>query len=579
MGFVMRKKNSRHFILQELDHYRIDLRACAPEVRDDGLDISFEYLERVPADLLQTLGFASVHKIDEHTSCLIARHQNVPVGCKLFNLQGNAEHTFPFEHTYNFEKGHLYGFGLFVKPEFRGKGLGKLISAESVKLFVDKFDFMDIFIETNNYVSIRNSLQLGFYKVQEIVFLKMFSFQLAVKLDTPLKCRAYRYGVAAIRAGLPIALGLPRLTKYLLAKAIWFKDELFLTSYVVHDAQAPDGVKGMCLCKHAPDAAFLNRIYPQGCRIQKESTFLRTNLRRRLNAVPQEFDFVLADTRWRYIRKNLDSFAAFTVIPKWVDRVNDSFNGFSDFSRAKNRNAYSDIQDIKKYNYDFEFTKDESLCEFFYSKMYVPYIRNRYQGEEIVLPYTAIRGEFKKGGLILLKDTVTGNYLSGSIVNIQRGIFYPRKLGILNGDPDLLKKEVLTALYISYFRFMEQNKLRRINVGGSRSFLNDGVLKYKEKWAPDIRFNLHHDNVLIFQVRGPSEAMDRFLLNNPFISMEKEKLIANIFVPADANSDTDSLRKVYSIKGLADVRIIRVASQRNENISPLAASDAMVNTL
>jgi GNAT superfamily N-acetyltransferase len=576
----MRKKNSRHFILQELDHYRTDLRAHTPEVRDAGLDVTFEYLERVPPDLLQTLGFASAHKIDEHTSCLVARHQNVPIGGKLFNLRGNAEHTFPFEHTYNFGKGHLYGFGLFVKPEFRGKGIGKLISAESVKLFVGKSDFMDIFIETNNYVSLRNFLQLGFYKVQKIIFLKMFGLQLAVKLDTPFKCRAYRYGMAAIRsAGSPIALGLPRLAKHLVAKAIWFKDELFLTSYVVHDAQAPGGAKGMCLCKHAPDTAFLSRIYPLGYRIQKESSFLRTKLRRRLDAVPPEFDFVLADTRWRYIRKSLDSFAAFTIIPKWVDRVNDSFNGFSDFTRAKNRNAYADVQAMKKYNYDFEFTKDESLCELFYSKMYVPYIRNRYQGEEIVLPYAAIRGEFKKGGVLLVKDTVTGKYLSGSIVNIQGDIFYPRKLGILNGDPELLKKEVLTALYISYFRFMEQNKLRRINVGGSRSFLNDGVLKYKEKWAPDIRFNLHHDNVLIFQLRGPSEAMDRFLLKNPFISMEKEKLIGNIFVPADADSDTDSLRKVYSIKGLPDVRIVRIPPQGNKNVFPLCESDAMLNML
>ncbi len=570
----MRKKK---FIIQELSHYRIDLRAHAvkaPAAKPSSggcPDVRFEYLDRVPCGLLETLGFASVHKIDEHTSCLIAHHQNVPVGCKLFNLRGNAEHIFPFGHTYNFGKGHIYGFGLFVIPEFRGKGIGKLISAESVKLFADKFDFMDIFIETNNYVSIRNSLQLGFCKIQKFVFLTIFGFQMAVKLDTPLKCRIYRYGMAAVRSvGLPIMLGIPRIVKYLVAKAMWFKDELFLTSYVVRDAQAPDGARGMCLCKHAPDAAFLSRIYPQGYQIQKESTFLRTNLRRRLNAVPPEVNFVLADTRWRYIRKSLDSFAAFTIIPKWVDRVNDSFNGFSDFSRSKNRNAHNDVQDMKKYNYDSEFTKDESLCEFFYNNMYVPYIRGRYQGEEILLPYTAIRGEFKKGGLILVKDTVTGKYLSGGTVNVQGGVFYPRKLGILNGDPDLLKKEVLTALYISYFRFMEQNKLRRINVGGSRSFLNDGVLKYKEKWAPVIQFNPRHDNLLIFQVRGPSEAMDRFLLKNPFISMEKGRLVGNVFVSAD--TDENSLRKIYALKGLGEVRIVRLCAHQDRLVSPLAAT-------
>lgn len=563
----MSGKKSQYVIIQELDHYRVDLRGRPADVSAAPPGITFEYCERVPPDLFSTLGFTSEHHIDEHTASLVAKFQGAPIGCKLFNLQGKARHISPFKHTHVFGAGHLYSFGLFIKPEFRGRGIGKLIGAKSIDLFSGKFEFMDIFIEPDNYVSVRNARQLGFQWVRKIILLKMPGLGVMINLNTPLKRRLYRHGVSLARLGGGlIILGIPKLTRYILSKVFWFKDELFLTAYSIRDAQAPDRIKGVYFCKHNLDTAFLNRIYPHGYRAQKEDSFLRARLRQRLSTLPPGIDFVLADTRLRYIRKTIDSFSGFTLIPKWVDRVNDAFNGFSDFSRTKNRNAYSDIQANRKHPYDFEFTKDESLCKFFYTKMYAPYICNRYQGEEILQPYAAIRNDFQKGGMFMVKDTTTGKYVSGSVVNIENGIFYPRKLGILNGDPELLKQEVLSALYISYFRFMEQNKLRRINLGGSRSFLNDGVLKYKEKWAPDIRFNPRHDHLFIFKVCTPSEAMNRFLMDNPFISIEKEGLAANIFLPEETKPEMDTLRKIYSLKGLSDVRIVRTATQDNRAV-------------
>ncbi|MBI5149421.1 MAG: hypothetical protein HZA28_01440 [Candidatus Omnitrophica bacterium] len=372
-----------------------------------------------------------------------------------------------------------------------------------------------------------------------------------------------------------VLAGLPGFPNRLVQNILRLKDELFLNIYVVNDLKQNEGLKGIFICKNKPDPTFLKRLYPQGYTLQKETAFRRKKLLDVFNARSAGMDFIVADVRFRYIRKETDSFGASAIIPKWVDRVNDSFNGFSDFARTKNRNVYSDIQALKKYNYDHEFTRDEVLLKFFYEKMYVPYIHNRYPDEKMLLPYAAIREDFKKGWLLLVRDKSTGKYVSGSIVNMHRGVFSPRKIGILDGDFELLKKEVLSALYVGYFRFMEQNKLRRINVGGSRAFLNDGVLKYKEKWAPVVQFNHHHDNVFILRICRPAEAMDRFLLKNPFISMEKGQLVGNVFVAADINFEADSLKKIYAIKGLPKVRAVRIPTQQKQIVFPLSAvSDA-----
>ncbi len=353
----------------------------------------------------------------------------------------------------------------------------------------------------------------------------------------------------------PIIIGFPQLSKQLTQRILRFKDELFLTSYMIGDANESGGLRGVFICRDKPDPTFLKRLYPQGYVMEREKTFLRNKLPYVFNHIPAGIDFVLADARARYARKYSRRFDNVKIIPKWVRQTNACFNGLSDFSQSKNRNAYSDIQAFKKYDYDYEFTKDVNLLGFFYEKMYCPYMHNRYPDEKVVLPFEAIKKEFEDGGLLFVKEKTDGKYLSGSIIQVINGTFSPVKLGILNGDLQLLRRDVLTALYVAYFRFMEENKLSRGDFGNSRAFLNDGVLKYKEKWTTSIEFDQTQGSVFIFKACRFSESLNRFLLNNPFITVEGEKLIGNIFLPPHTKVDEEALKKNYALKGLAGFRV------------------------
>lgn len=355
----------------------------------------------------------------------------------------------------------------------------------------------------------------------------------------------------------PIIIGFPQISKLLTQRILRFKDELFLTSYMIGDAEESGGLRGVFICRDKPDPTFLKRLYPRGYVMKREKTFLKKQLPDVFThaSVGVGIDFVLADARARYARKYSRRFDNVKIIPKWVRQMNTCFNGLSDFSQSKNRNAYSDIQAFKKYDYDYEFTKDSGLLGFFYEKMYCPYIHNRYPDEKVVLPFKAIKKEFEDGGLLFVKEKTDGKYLSGSIIQVINGTFSPVKLGILNGDLQLLRRDVLTALYVAYFRFMEENTLSRGDFGNSRAFLNDGVLKYKEKWTTSIEFDQTQGSVFIFKACRFSESLNRFLLNNPFIAVEGEKLIGNIFLPPHTKVDEEALKKKYALKGLAGFRV------------------------
>ena len=112
-------------------------------------------------------------------------------------------------------------------------------------------------------------------------------------------------------------------TSLLTQRILRFKDELFLTSYMIEDAEESGGLRGIFICRDKPDPTFLKRLYPRGYVMTKEKTFLK-------NQLPDVFthassggvDFVLADARARYVRKYSRRFDNVKIIPKWVRQMN-----------------------------------------------------------------------------------------------------------------------------------------------------------------------------------------------------------------------------------------------------------------
>jgi hypothetical protein len=520
-------------------------------------DININYFTSLPKGLLEGIGAEFNHLIEKDTSCLVAMNNNNHVGCILFNIHGKANFLRPFSFEFNFGPKHVYGFGLFVKPEFRSKKIGKILYSESFKFLKTKFQYFDIFVNSADFIPNQLAQKLGFYKVNETVLIKFFIFEFKVSLKRKYSKMIFEslYYLSKIIKEMVKLLLKP--LKYILNIIHTINNNRYLKLYNV--ALQKDNYRSQVafICKKQPDNTIMNRIFVSDYNIGQYKTFRERDLKNELNNIPESTHLIVIDGKYNHLRKKLGHLKGMFFIPQWVRQTNPIFLGISDLVKTnklrKSETLLSDIKKIQNSSYEYKFIKnDHSLLNLFYYNMYMPYVNNRYRDEKFLTSYGEILSHFKKGGLILVKDG--DKYVSGTIVKIENNKLSTCKSGVLNGDMDLVKKGALTALFYFYCKLAQDNGLTKIDYGLSRPFLNDGVLRYKAKWNTKIDLDQKNNKVFVLKINKLTEFTRHFLIYNPFISIEKNILRGNIFY----DSNIEENKEKHSISGLSEFKMINL---------------------
>jgi hypothetical protein len=118
----------------------------------------------------------------------------------------------------------------------------------------------------------------------------------------------------------------------------------------------------------------------------------------------------------------------------------------------------------------------------------------------------------------------------------------------------LIKEGAIQAIYyFTYFYFKDKPDLR-IDLMGSRAFYSDGVMWFKKKWGYRLT-GLLMETVMCLRLHGDTPAVRSFLINNPFIALEDDKLVGQVFLdePVDMQDAVIQL-KLYLWPGIARVR-------------------------
>ncbi|MEW6074718.1 MAG: GNAT family N-acetyltransferase [Candidatus Omnitrophota bacterium] len=549
-------KRMVHYQKNLLSNIYVDEEANIEQIKSRS-DININYFASLPKGLLEEIGAEFNHLIEKDTSCLVAMHNNNRVGCILFNIHGKADFLKPFSCKFNFGPEHVYGFGLFVKPEFRNKKIGKILYFESFKFLKTQFKYFDIFVNSVDFIPNQLAQKLGFYKVNEAVLIKFFIFEFKVSLKrkySKIIFESLYYLLKIIKEATKLLL---KPLKWVLNKIYSINNSLHLKLYIAACKKNDGGARFAFICKSRPDNTILKRITDLDYEITKYKTFRKVDLRNEVNNISENTHLIVIDGKYNYLINKLGYIKGIYFIPQWVRQTNPIFLGINDLVKTnklrKSETLLSDIKKINNSHYEYEFFKnDRSLLDFFYYNMYTPYVNNRYGDEKFLTSYGEILSYFKKGGLILVKDG--DRYVSGTIVKIEDKKLSTCKSGVLNGDMNLVKKGVLTALFYFYCKFAQDNGLTKIDYGLSRPFLNDGVLRYKAKWNTKIDVDKKSSKVFVLKINQLSEFTRNFLINNPFITIEKNILRGNVFY--DSNSKEN--REKYSINGLSEFKMINL---------------------
>jgi len=254
------------------------------------------------------------------------------------------------------------------------------------------------------------------------------------------------------------------------------------------------------------------------------------------------------------------------IIPTWVySYVGKSFD--LDLAIKQSKSLKEDVRKIKNSEFSFEITRDRKLFNTFYYNMYKPRIINRF-GEGVLLKSHSLLGKkFKKNGdLLLVKKE--NDYLGGHLIIYENNHAEIYSAGLKEGDRKYDKIGVSAAAYYFSFKFLKNKKFNKIGLGFSRGFLNDGVLRFKNKFCQTVKMKSPLGKSFILTAFDKSEGAKSFLIKNPFMFLGRNGLNAAIFSDDASLSQDYFLRicKDYHLKGIKKVCFYKFdLNEQNKN--------------
>ena len=245
-------------------------------------------------------------------------------------------------------------------------------------------------------------------------------------------------------------------------------------------------------------------------------------------------------------------------IPFWVDGEIDMSVDSSTLSKLfkhKNSSLKSDLSKIKRNRLYFEVRNEPSQLYDFYYNMYIPYITKAHGNRSEIESYDYLKRELKKGSdLLLIKKE--GEYIAGGLLIYKKNRSKLHLGGIKYGNSNYIKDGAIGALFYFSVHYLAEKGITKIDLGSSRPFLKDGLLRYKKKWNQKIYRRTRMG--FLFKPLLKTDGVKGFLVNNPFIYQDQTGLNGAIFLEGDQSFFKEYFSKIckdHYIKGLSKLMI------------------------
>ena len=237
---------------------------------------------------------------------------------------------------------------------------------------------------------------------------------------------------------------------------------------------------------------------------------------------PSDLDAILVSCD-RFYQRWLQKAGLF-VFPQMVDMVLDVSDPFDVFYKGLSNSAKADIRKVRKQGYSYEVFSDLDRLRFFYDGMYLPLIESRFADKPLYkAPFTLYKLLHMMGYRLLLVKDASGDFISGSYFYVKDDEVFSRYSGVMNGDIGLIRTGAESAYYCFLIDWAKKNGINKVNFGHSRSFRNDGVFRYKQKWGTMMRRSAGTHMADIFGVKVVKEKslVNDFIIKNPFFGVDR----------------------------------------------------------
>jgi hypothetical protein len=279
------------------------------------------------------------------------------------------------------------------------------------------------------------------------------------------------------------------------------------------------------------------------------------NMERKIESLRRGVDVVITTIHSRYA--DVFAEAGFFLIPQWVSFLMRIPTSIDEFVQGCSKNLREDMRKVRKNGYVCEVSTDHEKFRHFYYRMYVPYISKRHGHLANVRDFHSLERIFRTGVLLFVK--LNDDYIGGTLLALRDGTVYSICDGVKDGSDTYLKRHVKDALMYFIITWAIEKKFRTVNFRYTKALLSDGVFRYKRKWRASLENTKRGWLYFGLRVCSFNEAVQDFLIRNPFVFTSGDQLEGFVLVLNDSpmgGYEVGSVYRKYWTRGLSRLNLL-----------------------
>jgi hypothetical protein len=282
-------------------------------------------------------------------------------------------------------------------------------------------------------------------------------------------------------------------------------------------------------------AYFDKRIFESGTaktkRIGRRPIYMSDNLSKKYDC---SLSIVLLPERYLpFIKQSSD-----ICLPLWVDCQVELCQGRT---YATSDSIRADLRKIAKYRLSWERAREEAEVRHFFERIYLPTVSASHG--KAVLPASGHKRlrQFASGKLDLINVVFEGEVVAGVTIDYRDKVPSLRDVGVLDASPAIKKMAAVTAANVFAMDYLSDGGYGCVNLGLSRSFLDDGVLNFKRKFMPIVTDGSRE--CILLRVNTLVDSVRSFLRASACISLERRNLCRTFFRDGAIKPSKDTARR------------------------------------